>query len=383
MAFLELRHGKLHYRLDGPADAPLLVFSNSLGTDLSLWAAQVPVFARNFRVLRYDTRGHGQSSVSSEPVTLKALANDVTALVDHVGAERFSFCGISLGGMTGMELALRQPERLNALVLSNTAARIGTPETWNARVESVRSHGMQSIVDASMDRWFTAGFRSKHSGIIAHIRECFVNTPPDGYIHCCEAIRDTDLRELVSGIRVPTLVIAGSQDPATTVEDARFLAEKIAESKCIEMRAAHLSNVEAAQDFSEAVSSFLLERDLFSKGMSVRRAVLGDTHVDGSLVRLNDFNREFQDLITRYAWGEIWTRPGLPRHTRSLITLALMVALNRGEEFRIHVRAACNNGVTRDQIKELLLQTAIYCGVPAANAAFLAAEQVFAELDSN
>ncbi len=123
------------------------------------------------------------------------------------------------------------------------------------------------------------------------------------------------------------------------------------------------------------------ERERYSNGLEVRRAVLGDAHVDRALTRSNDLNREFQELITRYAWGEIWTRPGLPRHTRSLITLAMMVALNRPDEFRLHVRAAFNNGVTRDQIKEVLLQSAIYCGVPAANSAFHLAEEVFSQLD--
>jgi 4-carboxymuconolactone decarboxylase len=123
------------------------------------------------------------------------------------------------------------------------------------------------------------------------------------------------------------------------------------------------------------------ERERYSNGLEVRRAVLGDAHVDRALTRSNAFNQEFQELITRYAWGEIWTRPGLPRHTRSLITVAMMVALNRPDEFRLHVRAAFNNGVTRDQIKEVLLQSAIYCGVPAANSAFHMAEEVFAQLD--
>ena len=377
----DLGHCQLHYQLDGPPDAPLLVLSNSLGTDLSLWDAQIPVFTRSFRVLRYDTRGHGQSSLSSEPTTVAALAADVVELVDHIGADRFSFCGTSLGGMTGMMLGLNHPERLQALVLSNTAARIGTPESWNARIAALSQQGMQSLVEAAMERWFTPEFRSQHSGMVDHFRQRFVNTSPEGYAQCCAALRDADLRESISAICIPTLVISGSHDPVTTTEDARFLTEKITGSIYAELAAAHLSNVEAAEEFSQRVADFLLQREKFSQGMEVRRAVLGDAHVDRSLAQLNDFNREFQDLITRYAWGEIWTRPGLPRHTRSLITLAMMVALNRGEEFRLHVRAAFHNGVTREEIKELLLQTAIYCGVPAANAAFHAAQQVFAEME--
>ena len=338
-------------------------------------------FTRLFRVLRYDTRGHGQSSLSSEPTTMAALAADVMALVDHIGTHRFSFCGISLGGMTGMMLGLHYPERLQALVLSNTAARIGAPESWNARVAALSQEGMPSLVEAAMERWFTSAFRSQYSEVVDNFRQRFVRNSPEGYAQCCAALRDADLRESVSGIRTPTLVIAGSHDPVTTTEDARFLTEKIAGSAYTELAAAHLSNVEAAEEFSQRVSTFLLQRDLFSQGIAVRRAVLGDAHVDRSLAQLNDFNREFQDLITRYAWGEIWTRPGLSRHMRSLVTLAMMAALNRGEEFRLHVRAAFNNGVTREEIKELLLQTAIYCGVPAANSAFHIAQQVFDEME--
>ena len=247
MAFLDLKHCRVHYRLDGPPSGPLLVLSNSLGTDLSLWDAQIPPFIRDFRVLRYDTRGHGQSSVSSEPATVAALADDVIALIDYLGVERFSFCGISLGGMTGMQLALHQRERLNALILSNTAARIGTPETWNARIEAVRTQGMQALVDTTIQRWFTADFRSRHSAVVDHFRATFVNTPADGYIACCQAIRDADLRESISAIRVPTLVIAGAEDSATTIEDARSLTQTIAGSKYVELTAAHLSNVESAR----------------------------------------------------------------------------------------------------------------------------------------
>ncbi|MBV9404193.1 MAG: 3-oxoadipate enol-lactonase [Acidobacteriaceae bacterium] len=381
MPFADLNHCRLHYQLDGPSNAPLLVLSNSLGTDVSLWDRQMPAFTRSYRVVRYDTRGHGQSSLSSEPTTITSLASDVIALVDQVGADRFSFCGISIGGLTGMMLALSHPQRLLSLVLANTAARIGTSESWNARIDTVQTQGIVSLLETIMERWFTAEFRSKHNGIIDHFRECLANTSPEGYIQSCAALRDADLRQSVSRIPVRTLVIAGSHDFATTVDDARFIVEKIPGAAYDELPTAHISNVEAPEEFSRAVLDFLARQELFAKGMKQRRAVLGDTHIDRSLAQPSEFNREFQDLITRYAWGEIWNRPGLPRHTRSLLTLAMLVALNRGEEFRMHVRAAFNNGVTRDEIKEVLLQAAIYCGVPAANAAFHAAQEVFAAME--
>jgi len=381
MPFADLDHCKLHYELEGASGSPVLVLCHSLGADLSLWDAQVALFVRRFRLLRYDLRGHGRSSVSSEPTTMQALASDVIALADAVSTNRFSFCGISIGGMIGLELALRYPGRLNALVIANTAARIGTSESWEMRIRTVQAHGMQSVVEPALERWFTPEFRSSHSNIVEHFGQVLANTAPAGYLKACEAIRDADLRSSISEIQTPALVIAGSEDSATTVEDAQFLVHKMASSIYREMRTAHLSNVEGSEEFSDAVFSFLVKRDGFSEGMDVRRAVLGDAHVDRSLQKLNDFNREFQDLITRYAWGEIWTRPGLPRHTRSLVTLGMMIALNRTEEFRLHARAAFNNGVTREEIKELLLHAAVYCGVPAANSAFHAAEEVFAEME--
>lgn len=357
------------------------MLSHSLGTDLSLWDAQVPIFACRFRVLRYDMRGHGQSSLSSEATTIEALAGDVIALADHAGADCFSFCGISIGGIIGLELALRHPRRLNALVLSNTAARIGTRQAWETRIDTVQRQGMQAIVEQTLGRWFTPEFLSQNSAIRDRFRQGLANTPAEGYLRCCEAIRDSDLRGSICRIRTPALVIAGLEDPATTVEDAQFLAQTIRGSKYMELRTSHLANVEAAREFSEAVIGFLIESDALSKGMRIRRAVLGDAHVDRSNEKLNEFNRDFQDLITRYAWSEIWARPGLPRHARSLVTLGMMIALNRMEEFRLHVRAAFNNGVTRGEIKEVLLQAAIYCGVPAANSAFHAAQEVFDEME--
>lgn len=381
MPFVDLKHCRLHYRLDGPSNAPLLVLSHSLGTNLSVWDAQIPAFTRSFCVLRYDSRGHGRSSLSSEPTTIAVLAEDVIALTSELGIHHFSFCGISIGGVTGMVLSLKHPERLQALVLANTAARVATVESWNARIEAVQTHGIESIVGATMERWFTPEFRSRHS--IDPFRDGLANTAIEGYIQCCAALRDADLSQSMSKISVPTLVIAGAHDQATTTADARFLVETIRGAEYVELAAAHISNVEAADEFSQVVLSFLLRQQSSSKGMAVRRAVLGDAHVDRTLAQLNDFNREFQDLITRYAWGEIWTRPGLPRHARSLVTLAIMVALNRAEDFRMHVRAALNNGVTREEIKELLLQSAVYCGVPTANSAFHAAQEVFAQIEQS
>jgi 3-oxoadipate enol-lactonase / 4-carboxymuconolactone decarboxylase len=213
-----------------------------------------------------------------------------------------------------------------------------------------------------------------------------VATSAGGYLSCAAALRDADLRAVVSHVSVPTLVVAGEEDPGSSPADARWLCEQIPGARYAIVRGAHLCNIEDAAGFNDTVLSFLGgsvsqgdERERYATGLATRRAVLGDAYVDRSLQRLNPFNHEFQDLITRYAWGEIWSRPGLPRHTRSLLTISMLVALRQDHELALHVRAARNNGVTREEIMEVLLQSSIYCGVPAANAAFRVAEEVLAE----
>jgi 3-oxoadipate enol-lactonase/4-carboxymuconolactone decarboxylase len=383
--FAPIAGGHLHYRLDGRAGAPVLVLSNSLGTTLEMWAPQMPALLEQFQVLRYDTRGHGQSSVTPGPYSIAQLGHDFLALLDHLGLARANFCGLSMGGMTGIWLGVHHPERIERLVLCNTAAKIGTAELWEARIAAVRGLGMEGIVPGVVDRWFSAGFQARAPQAIAQVRAMLLATSVDGYAANCGAIRDMDQVAAVAGIKLPTLVIAGTHDLATPAEQGRAIAGAIAGARYVELDASHLSNWEQAGAFTAALIGFLSdgmhERARFEAGMSVRRAVLGDAHVDRAQASRNDLNNEFQDFITRTAWGEIWTRPGLTRHTRSLLTIAMMVALNRPDELRLHLRAAANNGVSRDQIREVLLQAAVYCGVPAANAAFHLAQTVFAEQD--
>lgn len=254
---LDTAGSRIHYRLDGSSDRPLLVLSNSLGTDLSLWNPQSPVFSDHFHILRYDTRGHGQSSHGSEPFTIEDLAQDVIELLDHLEADRVSFCGISMGGMVGMALALSHPQRIDKLVLCNTAARIGTEELWNARIDAVRSGGLGSIADGVVQRWFMPQFRLKHPQVVDSVRQGLLNTSPEGYARCCIALRDADFRQSIAEIDRPTLIVAGSLDPATTTEDARFLSANIASAEYVELPAAHLSNIEAAEAFTRAITEFL------------------------------------------------------------------------------------------------------------------------------
>ncbi|NOV24781.1 3-oxoadipate enol-lactonase [Cupriavidus necator] len=388
MPYLDHAGARLFYTVDGPESAPAIIFSNSLGTDHTMWQPQAAALAGRFRVVRYDTRGHGRSSAPGDAFTVEQLGQDVIALLDGLGIGQAVFCGLSMGGLTGMWLGIHAPERFSRIVLANTAAKIGNAQGWNARIDTVLHDGMGVMVAPSVERWFTPGFVATADRALDGLRAVLAGLDPRGYAASCAAVRDADFRETVSSIPVPVLVIAGSHDPSTTAQEGRALADAIPGARFIELPAAHISSFEQPGRFTAALVDFVRGRlpatddhARYEAGLSVRREVLGSAHVDRSLARLTPLNEEFQNLITRYAWGEIWTREGLPRHTRSLLTIAMMVALNRSEELKLHLRAAASNGVTRDEIKEVLLQAAIYCGVPAANSAFNMAEEIFAAMD--
>ena len=247
----------LHYTIDGAADAPVLVLSNSLGTDLAMWAPQMDALRAQFRVVRYDTRGHGQSSVTPGPYTVAQLGQDVIDLLDHLEIASTHFCGLSMGGMTGMWLATHYPERINRLVLANTAAKIGTPEAWNSRIAAVNSTGLAAIIPGVMERWFTAGFREREAAAVDAIAAGLLRTSPEGYNANCGAVRDMDQRDTIEAIRAPTLVIAGTHDLATPPAGGQYVAATIPGAALIELDAAHLSNIEQPAAFTEAVLNFL------------------------------------------------------------------------------------------------------------------------------
>lgn len=257
MPVVDLDGSRFHYELEGPEGAALLMLSNSLGTDLSMWDGQMPAFTRAFRVLRYDTRGHGGSSVTPGPYTMERLGRDALALLDALGIARAHFCGLSLGGATGMWLGIHAAERLEKLVLCNTAAKFGAPEVWNTRIEAVRKGGTAAIAQGVMERWFTQAFRAHNPKPVEAVRKSLLSTLGPGYIACSEAVRDVDQREAIASIRVPTLVIAGKHDPATPPADGRLLAERIPGARYVALDAAHLSNIEATEAFNNTVMDFL------------------------------------------------------------------------------------------------------------------------------
>lgn len=257
MPFATVGELQICYELTGPEAAPLLVFSNSLGTDLSMWDLQAAALACEFRILRYDMRGQGNSSVIPGDGSIDRLGLDFIGLIDALNLKRMIFCGLSMGGMIGMWLGVNAPERLDALVLCNTAAKIGTKATWNTRISSVRQGGMKSVSSAVIERWFTPEFRAASSAIVSRARTMLEASPVEGYVACCAAIRDMDQTNSISRISVRTLVVAGSEDAVTPPQEGRFLVDHIRGSQYVELDAAHLSNLEQSDAFTSALRDFL------------------------------------------------------------------------------------------------------------------------------
>jgi 3-oxoadipate enol-lactonase/4-carboxymuconolactone decarboxylase len=378
MSFVQTKSGNLYYRLEGAEGQPVVVLSHSLGLDHGMWDAQVEALAPHFRVLRFDTRGHGASSVPPGDYTIEQLAGDVVSLADALDIPTFAYCGLSLGGMIGMWLAVHASDRLTHVVLANTTARVSDPSAMESRRKAVLDKGMAAVADMVMSRFFTPTSFARNPPQVASARRTLLATPSVGYAGCCAAIRDMDQRADLSRIKVPTLVISGDQDVSMPwPEHGQRLASSIPGATVGRLNAAHISNLEKPRQFSVALLRFLLpaSSDQQQAGTAMRRAVLGDAHVDRAIASTTDLNRDFQELITRFAWGAVWTRPGLDRRTRRLLVLAVTASMGRWEEFRMHLQAGIADDLEWSDVEELLLQTGVYAGLPAANTGFhIAAE---------
>ena len=249
---------ELHHRLDGPEDAPVLVLSNSLGTDLGMWDAQLSSLAGHFRLLRYDQRGHGRSPAPPGPYTIAELARDVLALLDRLGLERVSFAGVSMGGMSGMWLAINAPERVERLALCCTSSHLPPQEMWTERAATVRARGMEAVVDAALERWFTPRLAEVRPDVVERTRRTLLDTPAEGYAGCCEAIGSHDLRGELGSIRGPTLVLSAAGDPATPPEHGRQIAAGIDGARFVVLeRGRHLAAVEEPGDFARELLAHL------------------------------------------------------------------------------------------------------------------------------
>jgi 3-oxoadipate enol-lactonase len=247
----------IHVEIEGPERAPVLMLSNSLGTNLHMWDEQVAPFTQHFRLLRYDRRGHGQSDAPKGPYSMERLGRDVIAILDALKIERINWCGLSMGGMVGMWLGANAPNRINKLILSNTASYM-KDAPWDERIKAAREKGMVALVEGTLDRWFTKPFRERAPQAVEPIRKMFVATNVEGYVGCVEAIRAMDHRPLLPKITAPTLVIAGRHDPGTTLEAGEFIAHQIPGAKLAVLEAAHISNVEQPRAYADAALGFLL-----------------------------------------------------------------------------------------------------------------------------
>jgi len=257
MPFADTQTTRLHYRLDGPESGPVLILSGSLGTDLAMWDDQFDALSYPWRLLRYDMRGHGQSAVPPGPYTIEMLGRDVLALMDALKIETAAFCGLSIGGMIGQWLGANAGDRIERLILCSTAAHLPPPAAWNGRIETVRAQGMRAVAEAVLARWFTPGFAESAPEVVERIRAMLLATPVEGYAACCAAVRDMDMRESLKDIALPSLLVAGDADPATPPEMSRFVADRIAGARMVELPAAHLCNIEAVEDFNREVRGFL------------------------------------------------------------------------------------------------------------------------------
>ena len=374
---------ELHAVVEGPPDAPVVLLAGSLGSTLEMWEPQVAALTSRFRVIRYDARGHGRSPVPPGPYSIDDLVDDAVALLDRLGVDRAHVVGLSLGAMTAMRLAAREPARVGRLALLCTSARFPSASPWAERAAAVRAEGAPAVADAVVERWFTARLRDADPALVQRHRDMIAATPAEGYASCCGAIERMDLLADLPRITAPTLTVAGADDPATPPEHLSTIADGIPGARLLVLpQAAHLANVEQAAAVNAALLAHLDPAGLSDaeRGMVLRRAVLGAEHVDRAVQRTTPLTAPFQDLITRYAWGDVWSRPGLDRRSRSMLTLALLTALGHEAELALHVRAAVTNGLSVDEIGEVLLHAAVYAGVPAGNRALAVAQRVLDDL---
>ncbi|MHA3704007.1 bifunctional 3-oxoadipate enol-lactonase/4-carboxymuconolactone decarboxylase PcaDC [Jatrophihabitans sp. YIM 134969] len=370
--------------LSATADArPLLVLGPSIGTTArTLWGRCAVLLSARFEIVGFDLPGHGDQP----PVTSSWSIDDLAdAVVEAAAAHRpgpFHYAGDSIGGAVGLTLAVHHPGSLLTATLACTGAVIGTPEGWKERAAAVRAHGMAPQVKLSAGRWFAPGFREREPRRAQALLDALAATDQESFALACEALGRYDVRDRLPGVRTPLTLIGGTHDVPTPLAGLRSIEQQVPGSRLVELDVGHQAPAESPAAVAALIATTADTTDeRHAAGMAVRRAVLGDRWVDRATASTTEATRDFQDFITRYAWGTVWTRPGLPRRDRSIVTLTALVAGGHHEELAGHLRGALRNGLTRDEIAEVLLQTAIYCGVPAANTAFRVAQRVFDEID--
>ncbi|WP_141014534.1 bifunctional 3-oxoadipate enol-lactonase/4-carboxymuconolactone decarboxylase PcaDC [Nocardioides sambongensis] len=396
--------------LGGEPGKPLLVLGPSLGTSVAtLWGQVAARLDGDFHLVGWDLPGHGYNrSPVAGATTVAEIAADLLAALDRLDGDgsgeppRFHYAGDSVGGAVGLQLLLDAPDRVRTATLCCSAAHFGGPEAWQERIATVTASGTPALISSSAERWFAPGFLDRQPDVGSALLHGLADADDAGYAAVCGAIGGFDVRERLGEIGTPVLTIAGAVDQATPPDRLALVAERVRRGRAVVLEdVAHLAPAEAPVEVARLLREHALSADpaadpavgpaapvdrgaatvseVREAGMAVRREVLGDAHVDRATAAATPLTEEFQRFITEYAWGGVWTRPGLDRRSRSMITLTALIALGHHEELAMHLRAARRNGLSTDEIKEVLLQSAIYCGVPAANTAFRIAQQVLSE----
>jgi 3-oxoadipate enol-lactonase/4-carboxymuconolactone decarboxylase len=371
----------------GGGPGPLLLVGPALGTSAeTLWGRCAAELGKHFRVVGWDLPGHGASAPATGPFTVAELADAVPALAEG----RPFFCaGDSIGGAVALQLLL--DHRTTGAALVCTGARIGTAESWQERASLVRAEGTKAVVSTAAQTWFGPGFADREPDVAGALLDHLAGTDDASYAWACEALGAFDVTARLAEARSPLVAIGGGYDTRTPVDGLREIVDRVPDGELAVLDpVGHLAPAEAPAATAALIVGYLLRRppqpgtgltvaEVRDAGRRVRREVLGDAHVDRALSGVTTFDWAFQELVERFAWGSIWTRPGLDRRSRSIAVLTALVALGHHEELAMHLRAARTNGLTLEEISEVLLQGAVYCGVPAANTAFRIARQVFEE----
>lgn len=377
---------RIYYRIDGRADAPPLIMVGSLGSDHGMWNPVMPGLSNVFRVIRVDKRGHGASDVPTGDYSIEVLGRDVLAVADTLGLQQFLYAGLSIGGMIGIWLAANAPDRVSRLLISNSSADMPR-NTFDERITQVLLHGMASVADTLLGRFFTPAYAARRTEHFETVRQTLLAIEPVGYAGCCAAIRDMDLVPLLPRISAPTLVIAGSADPSTPPDMGRRIANAIPRATFTELPSAHFSPSECPARFTTLAVRFLQGHDVVDPegrpldmrlhederlrlGIQRRKSILGDQYVEAQLQSPDPLVTRFQALSNRYVWGEVWDNPALSDHNKRLVMMALCIGMGRWEEFRLHAGKGLDASLEPAELEAVLLLAAVYCGMPAANTGF-------------
>lgn len=382
MTFANINGLSIHYKFIEGNKQKTFVLINSLGTDFRIWDAVVAQLLPHGSVLCYDKRGHGLSETAPEGKGMEGYYEEILGLLDFLNIQSCIPVGLSVGGRIAMLLAARHPDRVEKLVLCDTAHIIGTTQNWNERINLVRTIGLAALSNAVMERWFSKEYRETNAVAIKAYQRMIANASVEGYIQCCEAVRDADLTDIAKSIPHKTVCVVGSADLATPPELVESLSKLIngSQFKVIE-GSGHIPCIDNSNILSSLILEFVKEESvslsLFEQGMKTRRSVLGDAHVNEAEANKTDFDADFQEYITNSAWGAIWSRPHLTKRERSLLTIAILTALGLEEELAMHIRATANTGATQQDVKEVLLHVGVYAGVPRTNGAIKIAKKVY------